>query len=193
LNNLTMNEILALSDYDRVRDLLHPLIMLEKSRRRVAVGSHITLLFENRQTAWYQVQEMVSTEKITAPAAIQHEIDTYNELVPQGAELVATMLIEYSEVRERDAALRRLVGLERHLSIVVGERRYAAKFDDRQMSEERVSSVQFVRFPVASISAEEFRALAQTGKVAIEVDHPNLAAQAHIAGAVAEALSEDLE
>ena len=189
---ISFDEILAGADYERVRDLIRPLIIQEKSRRRLAVGSHITLLFENRQTAWYQVEEMVRTEKLTAREAIQHEIDTYNELVPQGGELVATMLIEYPEVRERDAALRRLVGLEKHMWLVVDAKRLAVKFDDRQMNDERVSSVQFVRFPLDGISAEQFHTLARAGKVRIEVDHPNLAAEAPIAGALADAISEDL-
>lgn len=193
MKNISIDQILPLADYDRMRDLLRPLLIHEKSRRRLAVGSHITLLFENRQTAWYQVQEMIRTEKITAREAIQHEIDTYNELVPHGGELVATMLIEYPDARERDAALHRLIGLERHMWIVAGAKRFAAKLDDRQVSEERVSSVQFVRFPLEGISAEEFYALAQGGKVAIEVDHPNLAAHANIAGVLADAVSEDLQ
>ncbi|HUA32251.1 MAG TPA: DUF3501 family protein [Candidatus Binataceae bacterium] len=189
---ISFDEILSAENYDRVRDLIRPLVIQEKNRRRLIVGSHITLLFENRQTAWYQIEEMVRTEKLAAREAIQHEIETYNELVPQGGELVATMLIEYSEVRERDAALRRLVGLERHMWLVVDAKRLAVKFDDRQMSDERVSSVQFVRFPLDGTSAEQFHTLAQAGKVRIEVDHPNLAAEAPIAGALADALSEDL-
>jgi len=189
---ISFDEILSAENYDRVRDLIRPLVIQEKNRRRLIVGSHITLLFENRQTAWYQIEEMVRTEKLAAREAIQHEIETYNELVPQGGELVATMLIEYSEVRERDAALRRLVGLERHMWLVVDAKRLAVKFDDRQMSDERVSSVQFVRFPLDGTSAEQFHTLAQAGKARIEVDHPNLAAEAPIAGALADALSEDL-
>ena len=189
---ISFDEILPLEDYERVREVLRPLMIREKARRRLAVGSHITLLFENRQTAWYQIEEMIRTEKIAARDAIQHEIDTYNELVPKGGELVATMLIEYADPRERDAALKRLVGLERYVRFVIGERRIAAGFDDRQMSPERMSAVQFVRFALEGISAEEFRALAEAGKVAIEVDHPNLAAGAQIAGVLAEVLTTDL-
>jgi hypothetical protein len=112
------------------------------------------------------------------PRSSTRSIPTYNELVPKGGELLATMLIEYADPRERDAALKRLVGLERYVRFVIGEQRIAASFDDRQMSPERMSAVQFVRFPLNGRSAEEFRALAEAGKVAIEVDHPNLAAGA---------------
>lgn len=189
---IRFEETLALADYDRVRDRLRPLFIHEKERRRLAVGTHITLIFENPQTVWYQVQEMIHTERMIAQDAIQHELDTYNELLPDPDSLSATMLIEYSEPAERDAALRRLVGLERHLWIVAGERRERAIFDTRQMNDERISSVQFVRFPVAGVNAEQFLEFARAGKCAIETDHPSMAARAAITGVLASALAEDL-
>ena len=82
----------------------------------------------------------------------QHEIDTYNELIPGAREISATLLIEFAEAKERDGALRRLVGIEKHLWLEAGRREGSAKFDERQMSSERVSSVQFVRFEVGMIA-----------------------------------------
>jgi hypothetical protein len=189
---ITFGETLAMADYDRVRERLRPLFIHEKERRRLAVGSHITLIFENAQTVWYQVQEMIRTERMEARDAIQHELDTYNELLPGADTLSATMMIEYAEAVERDAALRRLVGLERHLWIVIGERRERAIFDARQMNDERISSVQFVRFPAAGVDAGQFLEFARAGKCAIETDHPSLAARAAITGVLAAALAEDL-
>lgn len=189
---ITFAETLAMTDYDRVRERLRPLFIHEKERRRLAVGSHITLIFENAQTVWYQVQEMIRTERMEARNAIQHELDTYNELLPGADTLSATMMIEYADAAERDAALRRLVGLERHLWIVIGERRERALFDTRQMNDERVSSVQFVRFPTAGVDAGQFLEFARAGKCAIETDHPSLAARAAITGVLAAALAEDL-
>ena len=188
---VTFEETLPLGDYERVRERLRPLFIHEKERRRLAVGSHLTLIFENSQTVWYQVQEMIRTERMESREAIQHELDTYNELLPGAGTLSATMMIEYTEVAERDAALRRLVGLERHLWIVIGERRNRAIFDTRQMNEERISSVQFVRFPIAGVDAQQFLELARAGKCAIEGDHPSLAARAAITGILAESLAED--
>ena len=124
---------------------------------------------------------MIRTEKMTERDAIQHEIDTYNELIPAAGELAATLLIEYAEPRERDAALARLVGLERHLWLKIGPQRIAARFDDRQMSAESISAVQFVRFSVEGVDAARFLELAGKGEVAVEVDHPSLAAWARSA------------
>src|SRR5260370_21120283 len=146
-----MEEILPLTDYERVRNRLRPLFIHEKERRRLHVGSHLTFIFENAQTAWYQVEEMIRTEKTTERDAIQHEIDTYNELIPASGELAATLLIEHADPHERDTALARLVGLERHLWLKLGEKKIAAGFDDRQISEQRISAVQFVRFSLAGL------------------------------------------
>jgi hypothetical protein len=189
---ITFDQTLALADYERVRELLRPLLIHAKERRRLAVGSHLTFLFENNQTVWYQIQEMIRTEKMTTREAIQHEIDTYNEILPGSDELVATMLIEYGEPRERDAALRRLVGLERHLWLKVAGKKIAAKFDDRQMSDERVSAVQFVRFPLEGLGAAGMIELAGRGEIAIEVDHPAMAASSAFSPSLGGALAEDL-
>lgn len=192
MKTLTIDEILPLADYERVRALLRPLFIHEKERRRLPVGAHLTFIFENAQTAWYQIEEMIRTEKMTERAAIQHEIDTYNELIPAPSELVATLLIEYADAPEREAALRRLVGLERHLWLTLGAKRIAASFDDRQMSSEKISAVQFIRFALEGVGGPELLELAEKGEAAIVADHPNLAARGAIGGLVASSLAEDL-
>jgi Protein of unknown function (DUF3501) len=80
-----------------VRGRLRPLFIHEKDRRRLAVGSHLTLLFEKGQTVWHHTQEMIRTEKLVSADAIAHEIETYNELLPRPGELAATMLVEYPD------------------------------------------------------------------------------------------------
>lgn len=192
MKKISIEEILPLADYERVRGRLRPLFIHEKERRRLHVGSHLTFIFENAQTAWYQVEEMIRTERMTERDAIQHEIDTYNELIPGAGELTATLLIEYADPTERDAALARLVGLERHLWLKIGAQKIAARFDDRQISDERISAVQFVRFALEGIDAGKLLELAGKGAVAIEADHPNLAARGEISGLLAASLAEDL-
>ncbi|HZC46420.1 MAG TPA: DUF3501 family protein [Candidatus Acidoferrum sp.] len=192
MKKITFEEILPLADYERVRNRLRPSFIHEKERRRLHVGSHLTFIFENAQTAWYQVEEMIRTEKMTERDAIEHEIETYNELLPAAGELTATLLIEYAEPRERDAALERLVGLERHLWLKIGSNKIAARFDDRQMSDERISAVQFVRFSLEGVDAARFIELAGKGEAAVEADHPSLAARGEIDGLLAASLAEDL-
>jgi hypothetical protein len=191
MKKIDQADILSVEQWERVRTLLRPLFIHEKERRRLGVGSHLTFLFENTATLWYQVEEMIRSERLTDAAAIQHEIDTYNELIPARGEISATLLIEFAEAKERDAALRRLVGIEKHLWLKLGDVKVPLTFDDRQMSPERVSSVQFVRFNVAK-DADTFLKLARANQVAVQADHPNLGAEAFIGGDLAKSLAEDL-
>ncbi|HUY18558.1 MAG TPA: DUF3501 family protein [Candidatus Binataceae bacterium] len=186
------DEILAYPDYQRVRERLRPLFIGEKNRRRITVANHLTLLFENSRTIWYQIEEMLLTERITEPAAIQHEIETYNELMPGGGELSATLMIEFlEEPAQRTERLRELLGIDRHLWIAIDARRIPARFDIRQMTTDRVSAVQFVRFPLG-IGHDRFLEQANKGQVAIEVDHPKLAGRYTVEAELAATLAEDL-
>lgn len=191
---ITAHEVLPVTVYERARTILRPLCMAEKDRRRLAVGDHLTLLFENRRTVWYQIEEVLRVERIFEDAQINHEIATYNELLPKPGELSATMLIEYSDDAERDAELKRLVGLERHLWIVIDRQRVAARFDEGQTSTREISSVQFIAFPLGGIvDADRFAELAAAGRITIEADHPHLAAKATVNGALGAALAVDLQ
>jgi hypothetical protein len=190
---VTLKDIIPFEQYETLRPLLRPLFIAEKDRRRLSVTDHMTLLFENVQTVWYQVEEMLRTERIGGEAAIRHEIDTYNELLPRPGELSATMLIEYGDPPpQREAALRDLLGLERHLWICLDQRRESVRFDDRQVSLERLSAVQFVRFPLGGLDCAEFLAMAEAKKLSIEVDHPKMKGRALIEGSMARVLAQDL-
>jgi len=191
MKKISAQDILGFEQWERARKVLRPIFIHEKQRRRLGVGSHLTFLFENTATLWYQVEEMLRSESMADAAAIQHEIDTYNELIPDAGEISATLLIEFADAQERDAALRRLVGIETHLWLKLGDKKVPLSFDDRQMSPERVSSVQFVRFKVG-IDANAFLKLAKAGQVTVQADHPNLAAEGRIEGVLAESLAEDL-
>ncbi len=192
MRRISPDQILSYPQWEAVRSVLRPLFIVEKERRRLHVGEHVTLLFENTQSVWYQIEEMMRVERITDADAIAHEIDTYNTLVPGGGELSATMLIEYEDEEERDAALRALAGFERHVWMRVGDRRIQAEFDVAQVGEDAVSSVQFVRFAVGGRTGERFEELANGGGVSIEIDHPAMTVSVPIAGDLARALADDL-
>ena len=185
-------QILPYDQYEKLRPLLRPLFIAEKDRRRLAVGEHVTLLFENAQTVWYQVQEMLRSEQISSEEGIAHELDTYNELLAGPNELAATLLIEFTDAAQRDESLRQLAGLENQIYLLIGERRHQARVDLRQVSAERVSSVQFVRFVLGGIDAEGFAEKAAQGQVAVEISHPAMTVRAPISGILAAALAQDL-
>jgi len=192
MKKIVASDILSFEQWEKVRGVLRPVFINEKEGRRLAVGSHLTFLFENTATVWYQIEEMIRSERLSDVAAIQHEIDTYNELIPSSGELSATLLLEFAEAKERDAALRRLVGIEQHVWLKLGEKRVSLQFDTRQMSSERVSSVQFVRFNVA-LDSDRFLKLAASNQVAMVVTHPNLGAEVSISGELAKSLAADLD
>jgi Protein of unknown function (DUF3501) len=185
-------QIMPYDQYERLRPLLRPLFIAEKNRHRLAVGPHLTLLFENVQTVWYQIQEMLRSERIDSEEGIAHELDTYNELLPGPNELAATMLIEFADTSQRDENLRKLAGLENQIALVIGDRRQKARVDLRQVSPERVSSVQFIRFALGGLDAEGFTAMASQGRIAVEITHPAMTLRAPIEGDLAAALVQDL-
>jgi len=165
-----------------------------KRTRRLAVGENITLLFEDRETLRFQVQEMVWVEGIALPDKIQHEIDTYNELMPADRELSATLFVEITEAAEIRPALDRLIGVDEHVSLIVGEEAGAAEikaqFDPKQMEEDRISAVQYIKF---ALDEEAQRRFCDPNTLArVRVSHPNYQREAEIPPATRESLIRSL-
>src|SRR6478752_9291666 len=109
---VTRGELLNLAEYEQVREPFRRRIVALKQARRVALATNMTVLFENHDTALFQIQEMLRTERISAEKAVLHELETYNELVPRGRELSATIFIEYPERELRERMLVALAGEE---------------------------------------------------------------------------------
>lgn len=141
--------ILDYVTYEERREELRARVLVEKALRRVHVGGVLTFLFENRDTVRYQVQEMVRIERIVKEADIQHELDTYNELLGARGELGCTLLIELDDPVMRAEKLRAWMELPWHIyAIVEGGDKVYASFDERQIGEDRLSSVQYIKFKV---------------------------------------------
>jgi hypothetical protein len=181
-------EIRNIADYELERPEWRPRVLAIKERRRVRVGGHLTFLFENRDTVRYQVQEMMRIERIVRQRDIEHELSTYNELIPGPGELSASLLIEYDSPDERAVWLHALLGLEDHVWIQVADLPpVRARFDTRQISTDRISSVQYVKFPVGM---EAIRKL--SAGVRVFVDHPRYQASTTLAAGQVAALVEDV-
>ena len=179
--SIQRSEILSLEEYDARRDAIRASVMEEKRRRRVHVGP-LTFLFENRETIRYQVQEMVRAERLYREAEIQHELDTYNELLGGPGELGCSLLIELTDPHERDAKLRAWRGLPAHLYVrLLDGRRVRPLYDPRQVGEDRLSSVQYLKFPVGD-----------GAPVAVGSDLPGLEAETVLAPEQRAALEADL-
>lgn len=169
---IAVSEIKHIADYEIVRAELRPKMMALKDRRRIRVGDNLTFLFENQDTVRYQIQEMMRIERLQNPYEIAHEVETYNELIPATGELSVCLLIEYETPAERDVWLRKLLGLENHIWLETGGQRSLAKFDDRQISTDRLSSVQYIKFKLTPLQTAAFPQGAK-----IVVDHPNYPAE----------------
>jgi hypothetical protein len=147
LKKVEASEILDNGTYEKLRDGLRQRAMAEKRARRVHVGEHLTFLFETRETVRYQVQEMLRIEGRTTPEDVQHELDTYNELLGDEGELGCTLLVEVEDEKERDRTLRAWVSLVDHLYARLPDgTRVSATYDARQVGEDRLSAVQYMKF-----------------------------------------------
>jgi hypothetical protein len=184
-----LSEIKNIAEYELERRTLRPRMIALKDRRRVRVGEHLTFLFENRDTVRCQIQEMMRIERIVDAAAIRHEVETYNELIPLPGGLSASLLIEYAAAEERDTKLRELLGLENHVFLAVaGLRPSKAIFDARQIATDRVSAVQYVRFELTPAERARWRA-----GVRIVVDHPSYRAETALTAEQFAELEADFE
>jgi hypothetical protein len=191
MRKITLTDIKPLAEYEAMRDAMRRHVIDIKKRRRVPVGDSVSLLFENRETVLYQIQEMVRAEHITNPEAIQDEIDTYNRSIPEDAELSATMLIELTDSDSIRAEMDRLVGINEHVRLRIGsEHVVPGVFEPGWSREDRVAAVQYVKFPLTAEQAEAFR----DGREAVffEVDHPYYQASTRIDESVRRALAEEL-
>lgn len=190
---VTRDEILSLEDFAAERPAHHAQMMRAKQLRRLALGPNMTLLFENRVTVRWQIHEMCRVERIQAEAAIEHEIESYNTLVPGESELSATLMIEYAEEDERKRMLTALLGLKDHLRLdIEGVPSVPGRFDEGREDPEahRVSAVHFVRFQLDDAQRSAFMDLARAAS--FEIDHPAYTASAPIPAPVRGALVEDL-
>jgi hypothetical protein len=189
---ITRDSLMTLEAYARHRKAHKAEIIAHRRRRSVALGEHMTLQFEDEQTIRYQIQEMLRVEKIFEEDGIQGEIDAYAPLVPDGSNWKATMLIEYPDPHERKRELARLIGVEDRLFVEVeGHPRVYAIADedlDRE-TEEKTSSVHFVRFEFTPAAREAVRAGAS---VKLGCDHSNYPAHLTIAPETLALLAGDL-
>jgi hypothetical protein len=182
MDPLERKDILDFMTYCEQREGIRASAMAAKALRRVHLGEHLTFLFENRETIRYQVLEMVRVEQMVREADIRHELDTYNDVLGGDGELGCTLLIEIPDERERAELLRRWRRLPDHIFLVCTDgTRVNAGFDPGQMSEDKLSSVQFLKFRVGS-----------RVPCALCSDLPDLCAEAVLDDATRQALLADL-
>jgi len=192
MKKLTHADLWKLEDYSRERHAFRAKVIAHKKTRKVHLGPHLTLIFEDRMTIQYQVQEMLRIERIFEAAAIDEELGAYNPLIPDGANLKATLLIEYDDVEMRKRELANLRGIEDDIALGVGDERVLAIADEDldRSNETKTSAVHFLRFELTPAMIASLRAGAP---LALSVDHPHYSANIVVEGAVRAALVADFD
>ena len=186
-----LGEVLGLGEYEAIRERFRARIIDEKRQRRVKLGDRASCVFENHDTALFQVQEMLRTERITKRSAVQHEIDTYNELVPGDHELSVTVMIEIDDKAVRDDFLARAVGMENHVYLDVDGERVKATWDPERAHTDHLSAVMYLKLPLGPALATRVK----SGKAAVTlgVDHPAYTASLRLPDHVVLSVADDLE
>lgn len=147
---LTVKDVMPAEEYERVREAFRKRIIDLKQWRRISVGDLVTLVFENRETVLFQVQEMLRAERVVAPDRIQEEVEMYNDQIPGAGELSATLLIEVTDQTNVKPVLDRLKGIDhgQTVAIRVGPHLVYGLFEPGRSNEEKISAVHYVRFPI---------------------------------------------
>lgn len=172
--HLSRADLMSLETYSQQRADFRAKVMAHKATRRMSLGEHANLYFEDKLTMQYQIQEMLRVERIFESEGIQEELDAYNPLIPDGSNLKATFMIEYDDVEQRKQALAKLIGVERQVWIRIDghDKVFAIADEDLERdTEEKTSSVHFMRFEfdATMIAAAKAGAAMQMG-----CDHPQL-------------------
>jgi hypothetical protein len=193
MNKLTRSDLWKLEDYARERSAFRARVLAHKKLRTAHLGDHLTLIFEDRLTVQYQVQEMLRIERIFEAEAIEEELAAYNPLIPDGSNLKATLLVEYDDVEQRRQALLQLRGIEHLITLAVGDEPAVAAIADEDLersNESKTSAVHFLRF---ELNAAMRRGLDAGQALTFAVRHPAYTAAASVPPAVRAALVADLD
>lgn len=173
MKKIALPDVKNLHEYELIRDDWRRDVIAVKGRRRVLLGDVMSLVFENRLTVLNQIQEMCRAERLAKAAAIQQEIDVYNDLVPAPGELSATLLVEITEEAQIQPRLDALVGLSsgRHLWLELNGRKIFARFLEGQGREDRIAAVQYLRFPIGDDPLDRLALASGPDPVILRVDH----------------------
>jgi Protein of unknown function (DUF3501) len=188
---ITPADLLPIAEYDSRRKTLKANLIPMKRQRRIEVGPFATFYFENYATMWLQVQEMLRIEK-GGEEQIAGELAAYNPLIPQGDELIATLMLEIEDEKRRNAVLLTLGGIEESVFLEIGGdmvRATPTEYDDRTTADGKTSSVHWLRFKLTPEQIARFRDGGQ--KVVLGISHPNYGHMAVLSAEARAALAKD--
>ncbi|MCB1737847.1 MAG: DUF3501 family protein [Gammaproteobacteria bacterium] len=172
MQKLTRDDLYSLEKYAAIRKDFRAEVMAHKKPRRIAIGAHANLYFEDRMTMQYQIQEMLRIERIFEAESIQEELDAYNPLIPDGSNWKATFMIEYGDPEVRKVELAKLIGIEQAVWVQIeGFDRVTpiSNEDLERTTAEKTSSVHFMRI---ELGPEMVAAAKDGAQIRMGIDHP---------------------
>ena len=192
IQRVRIDEIKNIYDYENIRVEFRKGIIELKKKRRLSAGERIGLVFEDHQTVLYQIQEMIRTERLVQPAAIQDEIEVYNGILPDENELSATFFIEIDQSEDIKPWLDKLHGIDNGKCVwmELNQEKIFARFEEGHSNEEKLSSVHYVRFAFTPSAKEIF--LDPSQRVYLHVQHPAYRAKIEIQSELRKQLINDL-
>ncbi len=193
MEKIRRQDIVALQEYEPIRDRSRREVIALKKERRVSVGECVTLVFENRRTVIHQIQEMMRAEHLYDEALIRHEIETYNRMIPDRGQLSATLFIEIEDPQQIKPTLDRLHGIDNGRSLFLrleGVPPIFAEFEAGHSNEEKVSAVHYLRFTVDERARKVLR---EGPPPTLVIDHHGYRAETPFHEATRRELLRDLE
>ncbi len=193
MRKIEPKDLLSLESYARERQDYRKRMIMHKARRTVRLGENISLLFEDRLTMLYQIQEVLRAEKVFEAEGIQEELAAYNPLIPDGSNWKTTMLIEFTDSELRKIRLGEMRGIDRMVWVEVGGHKKIFAISDEDLereNEEKTSAVHFLRFELDPESLVRAKAAMP---VRVGCEHPQYVAVTTPPEAVREAIVSDLD
>lgn len=189
MEKIGLEDIVGISTYEQKRDAYRRQIIDLKKKRRVTVGDKVSLVFENRDTVIFQIQEMVRAERISDLDLIREEINVYNELIPNAGELKATLFLEMENQANMREELLKFIGIDEHVSLEIGKDRVIrAQFEEGRSKEDKISAVQYITF---TLTPEEIEQLSRND-ARIVINHENYKAETPLSPETKSELLKDL-
>ena len=189
MRKIAIDDILGPASYEKIRQEFRQRIIELKQKRRVSLGDRLSLVFENRDTVIFQIQEILRVENISDLDKIRQEIATYNQLIPDAGELSATLFLEIENQTHLREELVKFQGIEEATSLRIAAHRLEACFEPERSKQDKISAVQYVRFRFDDQALETF---VSGGRTELVIDHLNYRAAVVLQPETQRSLVEDL-
>ena len=189
MRKVAIDDIVGLRRYETIRQDLRRRIIELKQKRRISLGDRLSLVFENRPTVIFQIQEMLRVENISDLDKIRQEIATYNQLIPDSGELSATLFLEIEDQTHLREELLKFQGIEDAISLRIAAYQLQARFEPRRSKENKIRAVHYIRF---RFDDQELEAFVSGTRTELVIDHRNYQAAVVLQPETQRSLVEDL-